>query len=264
MQDETGEEIPSEEEYPDFMLEFTAAIALSQTDGITVVVSGSAAITAETLKEALHYKADKDHSHDIADVDGLQTALNGKSNSSHSHAISDVMGLQTVLDGKANISGKPVVTSIVPMDGAVKLSWLPVEGATQYAVSLYNTSTGKYTVLNKTLTATDYTATGLTNGTEYQFLVQACLNDTWSKYAVSDHVYAIPEKINAPASATAEGYVTTGSQTFAGTKTFKGSILCGGSHNLDVAQARAIYAGTTDMIAGETYLPTGAIYLVYE
>lgn len=53
MQDDTGEEIPSEAEYPDFMLEFVAAVALSQTEGITVTISGSSIVTAEDLQNAI-------------------------------------------------------------------------------------------------------------------------------------------------------------------------------------------------------------------
>ncbi len=53
MQDETGEDIPTEEEYPDCLIEFTAAVALSQTEGITVQISGSIVITKEMLDESL-------------------------------------------------------------------------------------------------------------------------------------------------------------------------------------------------------------------
>ena len=59
---------------------------------------------AQALKEAKTYadgKADKVHTHAIADVTGLQGALDGKAASSHAHAIADVTGLQGALDGKA-------------------------------------------------------------------------------------------------------------------------------------------------------------------
>lgn len=52
-QDNIGEEIPSASDYPDYMLEFTMAIAVSQTDGITVTVSPSAIVTTEMLNEKL-------------------------------------------------------------------------------------------------------------------------------------------------------------------------------------------------------------------
>lgn len=53
MQDDVGEEIPSASSYPDFMLEFTAAVAVSNTDGIIVTFSGSAVVTWDDLEEEL-------------------------------------------------------------------------------------------------------------------------------------------------------------------------------------------------------------------
>ncbi len=52
-QDDIGEEIPSVSDYPDYMLEFTMAVAVSQTDGITVTVNPSAVVTAEMLDKRL-------------------------------------------------------------------------------------------------------------------------------------------------------------------------------------------------------------------
>lgn len=70
MQDDTGEEIPSEAEYSDFMLEFTAAIALSQTEGITVIVSGSSIVTAEDLQNAIN-----NHKHTVSDISDFPSSL---------------------------------------------------------------------------------------------------------------------------------------------------------------------------------------------
>lgn len=66
------------------------------------------------------------------------------------------------------------------------------------------------------------------------------------------------------ATASTTGLVTTGAQTFAGNKTFNGQIIPAGASAVGTAQARKIYAGTSDMTAGTTALETGAIYLVYE
>lgn len=44
-----------------------------------------------------------DHTHEIADVDGLQAALDAKPSEGHVHVIADVDGLQAALDGKASI-----------------------------------------------------------------------------------------------------------------------------------------------------------------
>ena len=67
------------------------------------------------LTEALAGKADAVHTHEIAQVNGLQTALDGKSPMthnhngvyapvSHTHEIAQVNGLQNQLNGKANSS----------------------------------------------------------------------------------------------------------------------------------------------------------------
>ena len=66
------------------------------------------------------------------------------------------------------------------------------------------------------------------------------------------------------ASASAPGLVSTGAQTLAGNKTFNGQVIPAGASAVGTAQARKIYAGTSDMTAGTIKLETGAIYLVYE
>lgn len=53
MQDDAGDEIPSAASYPDFMLEFTAAVAVSNTGNITVAISSSALVTEADLEAAL-------------------------------------------------------------------------------------------------------------------------------------------------------------------------------------------------------------------
>ena len=47
-------------------------------------------------------KANLEHTHEIADVDGLQDALNGKANTVHTHTTAQVDGLDAALAGKAN------------------------------------------------------------------------------------------------------------------------------------------------------------------
>ena len=66
------------------------------------------------------------------------------------------------------------------------------------------------------------------------------------------------------ATASTTGLVTTGAQTLAVNKTFNGQVIPAGASAVGTAQARKIYAGTSDMTAGPTALETGAIYLVYE
>ena len=79
--------------------------------------------------------------------------------------------------------------------------------------------------------------------------------------AINSRTITIPATA---ASASAAGLVSTGAQTLAGNKTFKGQVIPAGASAVDTAQARKIYAGTSDMTAGTTKLETGAIYLVYE
>lgn len=56
MQNSAGEEIPSESDYPDFMLEFTSVISVSNAaaEQIVVQISSSAVITRADLNEALN------------------------------------------------------------------------------------------------------------------------------------------------------------------------------------------------------------------
>lgn len=107
MQDDTGEEIPNEISYPDFMLEFTAAIAVSNTDNITVSVSGSAVVTRDDLDQALAGKADKTY---------VEEALKGKSDIDHTHddRYYTESETDTLLNVKANKSDIP---NSLPADG---------------------------------------------------------------------------------------------------------------------------------------------------
>lgn len=70
-QDDSGEEIPSAAEYPDFMEEFTAAVAISQTYGVTVEVSSLAFVTKAELEESLSGKSDSGHKHTMSDISDL-------------------------------------------------------------------------------------------------------------------------------------------------------------------------------------------------
>ena len=79
--------------------------------------------TATALSTGLAGKANKSHTHAVADVTGLQTALDGKqvkgdyatskdladglagkANASHTHTIANVTGLQAALDGKLSVA----------------------------------------------------------------------------------------------------------------------------------------------------------------
>ena len=75
-------------------------------------------------------------------------------------------------------------------DGQVMLTWKPVDGADKYAVSLYEN--GSYTMVSDTITGTEYTVTGLTNGECYIFAVQACVDGVWSERKTYRHVGGVP------------------------------------------------------------------------
>ena len=70
------------------------SIAKAKTDAI-------AAAKSYTDQEVAK-KANLEHTHEIADVDGLQTALDGKANAVHTHTTAQVTGLDTALAGKAD------------------------------------------------------------------------------------------------------------------------------------------------------------------
>jgi hypothetical protein len=56
----------------------------------------------QNLQSTLEGKADDVHSHVMTDVAGLLDELAGKASTTHNHAIADVTDLQTTLDGKAS------------------------------------------------------------------------------------------------------------------------------------------------------------------
>ena len=85
------------------------------------------------------------------------------------------------------INNKPYVTSVTSTESSIHLKWLPVDGATKYAVSKYNADTGYYTY-SSDITDTEYTITGLAAGTEYSILVQAYINGAWTTFSTADHI----------------------------------------------------------------------------
>lgn len=74
----------------------------------------------------------------------------------------------------------PVVTGECIGDGEVKLSWIPVDGATRYAIAEL---VGKsYRTFTYDCVDSQYTVKDLANGCEHYFLVQAFVNNKWSSY----------------------------------------------------------------------------------
>ena len=94
-------------------------------------------------------------------------------------------------------------------DGSVELSWGRVPGATKYAVAYRNGS--GYRTLTTSCSGESFKASGLSNGTSYRFLVQACVYGRWTSFSDSDLVSATPFDPSAPApraEATGDGEVT--------------------------------------------------------
>ncbi|MBY3618297.1 exoglucanase [Acinetobacter sp. CUI P1] len=107
----------------------------------------------------------------------------------------------------AQASATPAAVATVPAaptslvatagDAKVSLSWTGSSGATSYTVKRATTSGGPYTPVEMGLTATNYTNTGLTNGTTYYYVVSG--TNTTGESANSAQVSATPQ-VAAPTS----------------------------------------------------------------
>ncbi len=64
---------------------------------------------------------------------------------------------------------------------------------------VYATPTGVEFIANLTAigtTGTSYTVKSLTNGTQYGFLVRACINGSWTEFTTADNVFCTPSAGN--------------------------------------------------------------------
>ncbi len=68
---------------------------------------------------ALDDKANKNHSHSVVDVAGLQAALFGKAQSVHTHTVQDVTDLQTTLDGKADKNHTHAIANVTGLQSVL-------------------------------------------------------------------------------------------------------------------------------------------------
>ena len=84
---------------------------------------------------------------------------------------------------------KPQNVSAVPGSGQVTLSWDEVKGADNYVV--YSYVDGSYHKLGYPV-ENSFTATGLTNGKKYGFIVKAWVGNGWNDWSNADAVYATP------------------------------------------------------------------------
>lgn len=177
MQNDTGEEIPSEASYPDFMLEYTAALAVSNTGSITVSVSGSAVITQEALDDALKSKADKTY---------VDEALKGKSDTNHTHDNRYYTESETdaLLNGKAasNHTHSNVTTSAAGFMSSSDKSKL--DGISESADSVS---------VSPALTSGTKVGTITINGTAYDLY---CQTNTDTKYSAGTGISISGTKIS--------------------------------------------------------------------
>ena len=71
-------------------------------------------------QEALDGKADKDHTHLIENVEGLEDALLAKAAKRHAHEITDVSGLTEALEAKADSQHKHQAADVEGIDQVVR------------------------------------------------------------------------------------------------------------------------------------------------
>lgn len=151
-QDESGITVPSKAEMPDFVYAFYATIQASNTGTLSVTLDASALVTQATLTAAVAKAGDMKKSVYDADGDGVvdnAKKLDGKTAAQfaaaqHSHAIANVNGLQDALDGKINttytlsITGNAIV--LTPSSGDAQQITIPI--ATASALGLVKIGTG--------------------------------------------------------------------------------------------------------------------------
>lgn len=151
-QDESGITVPSKAEMPDFVYAFYATIQGSNTGTLSVTLDASALVTQATLTAAVAKAGDMKKSVYDADGDGVvdnAQKLDGRTAAQfaaaqHSHKIADVNGLQAALDGKINttytlsITGNAIV--LTPSSGDAQQITIPI--ATASALGLVKIGTG--------------------------------------------------------------------------------------------------------------------------
>lgn len=96
-------------------------------------------------------------------------------------------------------------------NGSVLLNWDAVPGASRYAVASRRAGSSAWTTATYDCRGTSYTVGSLTNGAEYEFVVQAWVNGSWTAFSSADVVTCKPFDATSPvvaATATGDGQVT--------------------------------------------------------
>lgn len=304
MQDETGEEIPTAVEYPDFMIEFTAAIAVSNTENIEVTISSSAVITRGALDEELKNYTPSDKFNELStSVSNLQSskanktdveeALKGKSNTDHKHTVANITDFPPSLPANGgnadtlnglNIGYFYIHHGDVPDNDCDNARGMGTYNAVPETV---NTPFSNYWHIiveyatNGNWIKQTATLCDKTNPVAYYRLF--INNGDWGDWIkVNDGGNANYVKtLNESGTSFGESFLMTAQYNKGSDGTFR--IFCGdGSVWTSVNRAdeaayanssglsesisclRNISAGTADLTAGSSTLATGAIYLVYE
>ena len=105
---------------------------------------------------------------------------------------------------------KPVVKATAS-NGFVRLDWGAVPGATRYAIASRRVGTSTWTTATYDCRSTSYSITGLRNGVDYEFVVQASLGGSWTDFSSADVVSCKPFDVTSPvvtATASGDGQVT--------------------------------------------------------
>ena len=157
--------------------------------------------------------------------------------------------------GSTGGSTKPANVTATAGVNSAALSWSPVSGASRYAIAYYNG--GSYTTLTLNCTGTSYTATGLTAGRTYQFLVQANVNGQWSPFTSADHVTVTPiSGSTKPANVTATAGVNSAALSWSpvsGATRYAIAYYNGGSYTTLTLNCTGTSYTATGLTAGRTY-----------
>ena len=126
---------------------------------------------------------------------------------------------------------KPVV-SVLAGNRQVKVSWVKLAGATKYQVCSY--VGGKYTVQINNYSGTSYVVSGLTNNTEYGFLVRAYVSGKWTTYSKEDLVYATPEGKPVVKAVAGDSQISVSWEAVEGATRYQVCSYIGGKYTLQV------------------------------
>lgn len=194
------------------------------------------------------------------------TATNKPLSANQGKALKDLIdSLTTTVNGKASSAqGAKADTAVqtIQIGGAAQTKTNGIVNLPAYPTSLPASDVPAWA---KAANKPSYTAAEVGLGNVGNFKgVSTAASQGLSNTEKSNARTNIGAAANTNASATAAGLVSTGAQTFAGNKAFNGTVVCNGASAIGTAQSRNIYAGTEDLTAGSSALPTGTIYLVYE